>query len=47
MLRLLREKPHDSYEVEMLFDLAFAPGRTALSSYKLRDGVSPVGDLCT
>lgn len=31
----------------MLFDLAFAPGRTALSSYKLRDGVSPVGDLCT
>lgn len=29
----------------MLFDLAFAPGRTALSSYRLRDGVAPLADL--
>ena len=35
----------DSAEVEYLFDLAFAPGRTALSSYRLRDGVGPDGDL--
>ncbi|MEM7238433.1 MAG: N-acetyltransferase [Pseudomonadota bacterium] len=47
MLRLLRETPDDTYEVEMLFDLAFAPGRGALSSYQLRDGIAPVADLCT
>ncbi len=45
MFRILREKPDDSEEVEFLFDLAFAPGRTALSSYRLRDGVDPVADL--
>ncbi|HET9068608.1 MAG TPA: N-acetyltransferase [Amaricoccus sp.] len=45
MFRILREKPDDSDEVELLFDLAFAPGRTALSSYRLRDGVDPVADL--
>lgn len=32
--------------MEYLFDLAFAPGRTALSSYRLREGVDPVGALC-
>ncbi|MEM7178269.1 MAG: N-acetyltransferase [Pseudomonadota bacterium] len=31
----------------MLLDLAFAPGRTALSSYQLREGVAPIADLCT
>ncbi|MEM6971535.1 MAG: N-acetyltransferase [Pseudomonadota bacterium] len=46
MFRLLPEKPRDLYEVEMLFDLAFAPGRQALSSYQLRDGVAPFADLC-
>jgi predicted N-acetyltransferase YhbS len=45
MFRILREAPADSAEVEALFDLAFAPGRTALSSYRLRDGVSPVAEL--
>jgi predicted N-acetyltransferase YhbS len=45
MFRILREKPDDSAEVEFLFDLAFAPGRTALSSYRLRDGVEAVADL--
>jgi predicted N-acetyltransferase YhbS len=45
MFRIHREKPADSAEVEFLFDLAFAPGRTALSSYRLRDGVGMVGDL--
>ena len=39
MFRILRETPDDSAEVEFLYDLAFAPGRTALSSYRLRDGV--------
>jgi predicted N-acetyltransferase YhbS len=46
VIRLLIEKPQDRTEVEYLFDLAFAPGRTALSSYRLREGVEPVGPLC-
>lgn len=45
MFRLYRESPGDHFEVEYLYDLAFAPGRTALSSYRLRDGVDPVADL--
>ncbi len=45
MFRILRETPDDSAEVEFLFDLAFAPGRTALSSYRLRDGVDAVPEL--
>ena len=45
--RLLRERPEDGAEVEWLLDLAFAPGRTALSSYRLRQGASPVAELCT
>lgn len=40
------ETPDDWHEVEYLYDLTFAPGRTALSSYRLRDGVDPVADLC-
>jgi predicted N-acetyltransferase YhbS len=47
MFRLLPERPEDRDEVEQLLDLAFAPGRTALSSYSLREGVAPVGALCT
>jgi predicted N-acetyltransferase YhbS len=46
MFRILPERPDDEMEVEMLLDLAFAPGRTALSSYRLRDGVEPVRGLC-
>ncbi len=40
------ETDDDWWEVEALFDLSFAPGREALSSYRLRDGVPPVADLC-
>jgi predicted N-acetyltransferase YhbS len=45
-LELIEEQPDDWWEVEALFDLAFAPGREALSSYRLRDGVKPVAGLC-
>jgi len=45
MLRILPETPADSAEVEALYDLAFAPGRTALSAYQLREGVAPVEGL--
>ena len=46
MFRLMPERPDDRAEVEWLLDLAFAPGRAALSSYQLRDGVEPIADLC-
>lgn len=46
MYQLGIETPDDLYEVEALYDLCFAPGRTALSSYRLRDGVDPVAALC-
>jgi predicted N-acetyltransferase YhbS len=46
MFRLLPETPDDLYEVETLLDLAFAPGRSALSSYRLREGIAPVSGLC-
>jgi predicted N-acetyltransferase YhbS len=45
--RLEEETPDDWWEVERLYDLCFAPGRTALSSYRLRDDVPAVKDLCT
>ncbi|GAB4384800.1 GNAT family N-acetyltransferase [Albidovulum sp.] len=46
MDRLLEESDADWWEVEALYDLCFAPGRTALSSYRLREGVTPVRGLC-
>ena len=39
------EKNKDWWEVEALFDLCFVPGREALSSYRLRDGVAPLSHL--
>ena len=45
-MELREERPDDRWEVEALFDLAFAPGREALSSYRLRDDVPPVSALC-
>jgi predicted N-acetyltransferase YhbS len=44
--RLEEETENDWWEVEALYDLCFAPGRTALSSYRLRDGVPTVAPLC-
>ncbi len=46
MIRLDQETKDDWWEVEALYDLCFAPGREALSSYRLRDGVDPVKNLC-
>ncbi len=45
-LTLAKETADDWWEVEALYDLCFAPGRSALSSYRLRDGVDPIGPLC-
>jgi predicted N-acetyltransferase YhbS len=46
MTRLMQETADDWWEVEALYDLCFAPGRELLSSYRLRNGVPPVADLC-
>ena len=46
MDRLTEERAEDWWEVEALYDLCFAPGREALSSYRLREGVDPVPELC-
>ena len=43
---IAQEQPSDWWEVEALYDLCFAPGREALSSYRLRDGVDKVAPLC-
>ncbi len=44
--KLEEEIEADWWEVEALYDLCFSPGRTALSSYRLRDGVPTVAALC-
>jgi predicted N-acetyltransferase YhbS len=46
LFTLAQEMPQDWWEVEALFDLCFAPGRTLLSSYRLREEVPPVAGLC-
>ncbi len=45
MFTLRPETNDDWWEVEALYDLCFAPGREALSSYRLRDGIDPVAGL--
>ena len=45
MFRIAPELPDDLPEVEYLYDLAFAPGRTALSSYRLREDIDRIAEL--
>ena len=45
MFKLSKERPEDWWDVEALYDLCFAPGRTALSSYRLRDDTPPIAEL--
>lgn len=45
MFTFAQETQDDWWEVEGLYDLCFAPGREALSSYRLRDGVPAVAEL--
>ena len=45
LYHLTPETPADHWEVEALYDTCFAPGREALSSYRLRDDVPPVQGL--
>jgi len=46
VIELRPEQSGDWWDVEALYDLCFAPGREALSSYRLRDGIPPVPGLC-
>ncbi len=46
MITLAKETADDWWDVEALLDLCFAPGREALPSYRFRDGVDPVSDIC-
>lgn len=45
MFTIAQETVDDWHEIELLFDTCFAPGREALSSYRLREGVPPVARL--
>lgn len=45
MIEVRPERAEDWWEVEALYDLCFAPGREALSSYRLRDDTPPVSEL--
>lgn len=45
-MELHRETDADFWEVETLLDTCFAPGRTALSSYRMRADVPPARELC-
>lgn len=45
MYQFTPETGADRWEVEALYDTCFAPGREALSSYRLRDGVPSVVGL--
>lgn len=45
-IKLTVETADDWWEIEALYDLCFAPGRNALSSYRLRDGVEPIAQMC-
>lgn len=45
MYELTIETAQDYHEVEALYDLCFAPGREALSSYRLRDNIPSVAGL--
>ena len=46
MFHLALETAKDYWEVEALYDLCFAPGREALSSYRLREGACAINNLC-
>jgi len=46
-MELGHETDRDTPQIEALYDLCFAPGRKALSSYRLRDDVPPVPAFCS
>lgn len=45
MIQVTPEQKSDHWEVEALYDLCFAPGREALSSYRLREGIPFIPEI--
>ncbi|MEE8173651.1 MAG: N-acetyltransferase [Alphaproteobacteria bacterium] len=46
MFEISREGPMDGPAIELLLDSAFGAERRARPSYRLRDGIAPVAELC-
>lgn len=46
LLKLELEQPEDFSGVENLYDICFSPSRKVLSSYRLRENVKPISELC-
>ena len=46
MLAIHPESPADGPQIEALLDRAFGPDRHAKTSYRYRDGVAPLDELC-
>ncbi|MDA0228706.1 MAG: N-acetyltransferase [Proteobacteria bacterium] len=46
MFEISFEGPLDGPAIEILLDAAFGPERHARPSYRLRDGIPPVAELC-
>ena len=46
MFSIALERPEEAAEIESLLDRAFGPDRLAKTSYRLREGVFPLAELC-
>ena len=46
MIKIRQEVESDVNEIEVLLDLTFGAGRHTLSSYRYREGVHPISELC-
>ncbi|MEZ5863130.1 MAG: N-acetyltransferase [Geminicoccaceae bacterium] len=46
MFSIRLEQPADSVAIESLLDLAFGADRRRKTSYRFRDGIAPLTDLC-
>ena len=46
MIKIFQEVESDIDEIEVLLDLTFGAGRNALHSYRYRDGVNSIPELC-
>ena len=45
-IQILQERPDDHRLIEPLLDLTFGPERQRRTTYRLREGVAPLAELC-
>ena len=45
-IQILQERPQDQRHIEPLLDLTFGPERHQRTTYRLREGVPPLAELC-